>query len=144
MLIGQILATKGSDVVTIGPQATIAEAVRLLRDKQIGAVVVVEGDGGVSGILSERDVTRGLADKGASLLDMQVSELMTRDVITCAPGDGIEKLMSDMTKGRVRHLPVMQDGRLRGLISIGDLVKHRLEELEAEAHMLHDYIAGGA
>lgn len=144
MLIGQILATKGRDVVTIGPDATVAEAARLLRDRRIGAIVVIEGDGGLCGILSERDVAHGLADRGSDLLDMRVADLMTPDVITCAPGDGIEKLMADMTKGRVRHLPVIDDGRLAGLISIGDLVKHRLEELEAEAHLLHDYIAGGA
>jgi CBS domain-containing protein len=144
MLIGQILADKGSDVVTIQPDATIAAAARLLRTKRIGAVVVTDAAGVLCGIISERDLARGLADHGTSLLEMRVNQLMTAEVKTCAPGDDLGKLMKQMTEGRFRHLPVIQDGETIGIISIGDVVKHRLRELETEAHLLHDYIAGGA
>jgi CBS domain-containing protein len=144
MLIGQILAGKGRDVVTTRPDATIPEVAKLLKAKRIGAVVVTEADGALCGIISERDLARGLADHGADLLRMHVSDLMTREVSTCAPDDGIDRLMQQMTEGRFRHLPVVEDGRMIGIISIGDVVKHRLQELEHEAHMLHDYISGGA
>jgi CBS domain-containing protein len=142
MLIGQILAGKGSDVVSTRPDATIAEVAKLLRAKRIGAVVVTDAGGALCGIISERDLARGLADHGAKLLDMQVSQLMTAEVVTCSPDDGLDQLMKQMTEGRFRHLPVIRDGKLTGIISIGDVVKHRLHELEAETHMLHDYIAG--
>jgi len=144
MLIGQILAAKGAEVATTRPDATVAEVARLLRDKHIGAVVVNDADGRLCGIISERDIARGVAEHGADLPGMQVELLMTGDVVTCAPDDGVEKLMQTMTERRVRHLPVVREGRMVGIISIGDVVKHRLEELEAEAHMLHDYITGGA
>ena len=144
MLIGQILAAKGSAVVTTQPDATIAEVASLLKRQRIGAVVVSDPDGRLCGIISERDLARGLADHGAKLLDMRVRQLMTADVVTCSPEDGLEKLMQSMTEGRFRHLPVVKDGQMVGIISIGDVVKHRLQELEAETHLLHDYIAGGA
>ena len=144
MLIRQILAGKGREVVSTRPDATIAEVARLLKAKRIGAVVVTDADGALCGIISERDLARGLADHGAELLGMRVRDLMTADVSTCAPDDGIDKLMQQMTEGRFRHLPVIEDGRMIGIISIGDVVKHRLQELENEAHLLHDYIAGGA
>lgn len=143
MLIAQILAGKGREVVTSPPGATIAEVARLLRAKHIGAVAVTDA-GKLCGIISERDLARGLADHGAALLEMRVEQLMTKDVVTCSPGDGIDKLMGKMTEGRFRHLPVIKDGQMVGIISIGDVVKYRLQELETEAHMLHDYIAGGA
>ena len=142
MLIGQILAGKGRDVVSTRPDATIAEVARLLKARRIGAVVVIDSRGGLCGIISERDLARGLADHGAKLLEMRVSELMTPDVVTCSPEDGVDKLMKQMTEGRFRHLPVIENGKLAGIISIGDVVKHRLQELENEAHLLHDYIAG--
>jgi CBS domain-containing protein len=142
MLIAQILAGKGRDVVSTRPDATIAEVAGLLKARRIGAVVVTDANDELCGIISERDLARGLADHGAGLLQMQVAELMTAEVVTCAPDDGIDKLMQQMTEGRFRHLPVVQDGRMIGIISIGDVVKHRLQELEAEAHLLHDYIAG--
>jgi len=144
MLIGQILGAKGSKVTSATPDATIAEVARLLKQHRIGAVVVTEPDGRLCGIISERDLARGLADHGAGLLDMRVRQLMTPDVVTCAPGDSLEHLMQTMTEGRFRHLPVVKDGEMVGIISIGDVVKHRLLELEAETHLLHDYIAGGA
>jgi CBS domain-containing protein len=144
MLIAQILAGKGREVVSTRPDATIAEVAGLLKARRIGAVVVTDADGQLCGIISERDLARGLADHGADLLDMRVSQLMTADVVTCSPEDGIGQLMQTMTERRFRHLPVVQDGRMVGIISIGDVVKHRLQELEAEASLLHDYIAGGA
>jgi CBS domain-containing protein len=142
MFVGQILGAKGSRVVSTTADATIADVARLLRRERIGAVVVIEGDR-LCGIISERDLARGLADYGAELLEMKVAQLMTADVVTCAPEDGIDHLMQSMTMGRFRHLPVMRDGKMIGIISIGDVVKHRLEELEAETHQLQDYIAGG-
>lgn len=144
MLIGQILAGKGRDVVSTRPDATVAEVAGLLKAKRIGAVVVTDAGGELCGIFSERDLARGLADHGADLLQMRVGDLMTAEVSTCAPDDGIDRLMQQMTEGRFRHLPVMQDGKIIGIISIGDVVKHRLQELETETHLLHDYISGGA
>ena len=144
MLIGQILAGKGREVVSTRPDATIAEVAGLLKARRIGAVVVTDENGALCGIISERDLARGLADQGAGLLDMRVSQLMTADVVTCSPDDGIGQLMQTMTERRFRHLPVVQDGEMVGIISIGDVVKYRLQELEHEAHMLHDYISGGA
>jgi CBS domain-containing protein len=141
MLIAQILAGKGSDVISTRPEATAAEVARLLKDKRIGAVVVLDG-GRLCGIISERDLARGLAEHGAALLDLQVATLMTRGVVTCAPEDDLQTLMQRMTDGRFRHLPVVKDGELQGIISIGDVVKHRLQELENETHLLQDYIQG--
>ncbi len=142
MLIAQILAAKGSQVVSTRPETTIADVASLLKQKRIGAVVVTDPDGRLCGIISERDLARGLADYGAGLLKMTVAELMTAEVVTGSPEDGLEKLMQTMTDGRFRHLPVVKDGELIGIISIGDVVKHRLEELEAETHQLQDYIHG--
>jgi CBS domain-containing protein len=130
MLIAQILAGKGRDVVTTRPDATVAE--------------VTDAAGGLCGIISERDLACGLADHGAKLLDLRISQLMTAEVVTCSPEDGIAQLMHTMTERRFRHLPVIEDGRMIGIISIGDVVKHRLQELEAETNLLQDYIAGGA
>jgi CBS domain-containing protein len=129
-------------VISTRPGATIAEVARLLKEKRIGAVVVLEADGRLAGIISERDLARGLAEHGGGLLDLQVAALMTKAVVTCAPEDDIRTLMQRMTDRRVRHLPVIKDGRLSGIISIGDVVKHRLQELEAETHMLQEYIHG--
>ena len=144
MLIAQILAGKGRDVVSTRPDATVAEVAGLLKARRIGAVVVTDAGGALCGIISERDLARGLADHGADLLTLRVGDLMTREVSTCSPDDGIDQLMQQMTEGRFRHLPVLEGGRMIGIISIGDVVKHRLQELEQEAHMLHDYISGGA
>ena len=144
MLIAQILAGKGSDVISTQPDKTIGAVASLLKQKRIGAVVVTDADGRLCGIISERDLARGLADHGGRLLEMTVAQLMTAEVVTCAPDDGLEKLMQTMTEGRFRHLPVVKDGELIGIISIGDVVKHRLQELEAETHLLQDYIHGGA
>jgi CBS domain-containing protein len=144
MLIRHILAGKGSDVVTTRPDATVTEVAKLLKAKRIGAVVVTDADEELCGIISERDLACGLADHGANLLRMRVADVMTGEISTCSPNDGIDRLMRQMTEGRFRHLPVVEDGRMIGIISIGDVVKNRLQELENEAHMLHDYISGGA
>lgn len=142
MLVGQILAAKGHKVVTTRPDATIAEVVRLLRREKIGALVVTEA-ARLCGIISERDLARGLADYGVEILEMKVGQLMTSDVVTCSPEDSLDHLRQTMTEKRFRHLPVLQDGKMIGIISIGDVVKHRLDELEMETHQLQDYIAGG-
>jgi CBS domain-containing protein len=142
MHVGQIIKAKGSGVVTTGPETTIAEVARILERENIGAVVV-QGDGGrLAGIISERDIVRGLPKHGAQLLDMRVADLMTRSVVTCAPEDRVQDIMQQMTSRRFRHLPVVQDEKLLAIISIGDVVKNRLEELESETHMLRDYIGG--
>jgi CBS domain-containing protein len=140
MNVETILKTKGRSVVTTAPNATIREAVELLTRKGIGAVVVSPGDGVIAGILSERDVVHALADRGAALLDLPVSALMTHHVFTCGPNDGIAGLMAEMTERRIRHLPVMEGGRLAGIVSIGDVVKNRLDEVEEEASTLRQFI----
>jgi CBS domain-containing protein len=142
MNVETILRTKGSDVATIGPEATIGEAVQRLGARGIGALVVSRDGTEVEGILSERDIVRGLADHGAGLLAQRVGDLMTRRVHTCAPEDAVEDLMGMMTQKRIRHLPVVKDGALCGIVSIGDVVKNRLDEIEFEASSLRSMIAG--
>ncbi|MGE5202631.1 MAG: CBS domain-containing protein [Acidobacteriota bacterium] len=144
MNVETILKTKGAAVVTIVPSATIAEAVALLARKRIGALVVSIDGREPLGILSERDIVHGLGARGASLLERQVDEIMTRSVITCSPQDRLADLMALMTERRIRHLPVLQGGRLAGLVSIGDVVKNRLDEIEWETSSLKTYIAGAA
>jgi len=139
-----ILRHKGDTVVTIAPDTTIAEAVSLLRMRSIGALVV-SGDGMTpEGMLSERDIVRGLARDGARLLERRVEDIMTRAVVTCGRHDSLADLMALMTERRIRHLPVMHGGRLVGIVSIGDVVKNRLDEIESEAQSLKTYIAGAA
>jgi CBS domain-containing protein len=143
MNVETILRTKGRDVATIGPEATIGEAVQRLGARGIGALVVVSADGvQVEGILSERDIVLGLADRGAALLAERVGDRMTRRVHTCTPEDAVEDLMGMMTQKRIRHLPVLKDGALCGIVSIGDVVKNRLDEIEFEASSLRSMIAG--
>jgi CBS domain-containing protein len=140
MNVEAILRTKGRSVVTIAAEATIEDAVALLRRKAIGAVVVTEDGAAVDGILSERDVVHALAEHGAGLLTLSVAALMTRHVFTCRPGDSIAELMAEMTERRIRHLPVLEHGRLAGIVSIGDVVKSRLDEVEYEASSLRQLI----
>ena len=140
MNVEAILKGKGRSVMTIAPTATVGDAVDLLREKGIGALVVSSDGATVAGILSERDVVHALADRGAGLLALQVSALMTRHVFTCQPGDSIAELMAEMTERRIRHLPVIENGRLAGIVSIGDVVKNRLDEIEAEASSLRQFI----
>jgi len=142
MNVEAILKTKGNSVITIAPTATIGEAVDLLAKKRIGAVVV-SADGTIpQGILSERDIVRGLGAEGAALLERRVETAMTRTVVTCGPDDQIGDLMALMTERRIRHVPVLRGGRLAGLVSIGDVVKFRVDEIEYEASSLKTYIAG--
>jgi CBS domain-containing protein len=144
MLIQHILATKGPDVVTLRSDATVAEAVDCLRQFRIGAVVVSDDDGATpAGILSERDIVRALADDGVAVLDRLVADVMTVEVYTCAPTATLEELMEAMTARRIRHIPVVADGRLAGVVSIGDVVKHRVGELSVEAQTLHEYVTSG-
>lgn len=141
MKVEQLLSAKGRDVVTIGTHATIDILARRLRMEKIGAVVVSDDGETVEGIISERDIVNGLAVHGAELRAMMVSELMTKNVITCSPSDDIRDLMRLMTQKRIRHLPVLDHGKLAGLVSIGDVVKNRLEDMQMEANVLRDYIA---
>jgi CBS domain-containing protein len=140
MTVTTILSRKGSDVVTIEPTATLAAAARLLAERRIGALVVTGAERRIVGIVSERDIITALAARGAPVLDMPVSEVMTRKVVTCAERDTIPEVMERMTEGKFRHLPVLTDGRLAGIVSIGDVVKSRLEEMERDAEALQDYI----
>lgn len=140
MLADHILERKGRVVSTVTPDATVREALVALRDANVGALVVSEDGTSVAGILSERDIVRHLADVGAALLDQPVSGLMEREVHTCRGTDTVDHLMHRMTEHRIRHLPVVEDGALAGIISIGDVVKTRVDELEREQSQLVDYI----
>jgi CBS domain-containing protein len=140
MTVARIINEKGRDVVTIGPGASLAEVAALLSEKRIGAVVVID-NGELLGILSERDIVRGLARHGAEVLNKLASDCMTSRVVTCRPEDTINDVMQKMTTGRFRHLPVIENGALAGLVSIGDIVKRRIEEVEREAEQIREYIA---
>jgi CBS domain-containing protein len=144
MNVQSILGAKGSDVATIGRQASLAEAANLLRERGIGALVVSEDGRKIDGIISERDVVRALAAHGAGALSRTVASVMTSEVVTCRNDDSVERLMHLMTERRIRHLPVTDgDDLLTGIISIGDVVKGRLGQLEHENQALHDYITQG-
>ena len=142
MNVESILRTKGRGVATIGPDETVGAALDQLISRNIGALVVSKDGESVDGIISERDVVHALADRGADLLSLKIAEVMTRPVVTCDPADSIEQLMAEMTNRRFRHFPVVQDGRLCGIVSIGDVVKSRLDEVEYEARSLRSFIAG--
>jgi CBS domain-containing protein len=142
MNVHSMLSRKGNQVVTARPDTTVIAASQMLKSEQIGSIVISADGTQVLGIVSERDIVRGLVEYGADLLQMPVSEIMTRSVKTCVPDDDIQDVMSKMTVGRFRHLPVVENGRLCGIISIGDVVKNRLEDLEAETSVLRDYIGG--
>lgn len=143
MSVARILQEKGSDVFTMPPSTNTMDAVVALGEQKIGALVVSSGNGKIDGILSERDVVRALAEHGKSALSKPVSEHMTSNVITCSERANVPELMELMTKGRFRHLPVETDGKLAGIISIGDVVKRRIAEVEAEAEDIKAYIASG-
>ena len=140
MTVKAIMSRKGSDVLTIEPTATLAAAVKLLAERRIGAVVITGPDKQVIGILSERDIVRALADRGPAALGEQVGQVMTPKVMTCTEDQTVSSLMERMTHGKFRHLPVVDGGRLAGIVSIGDIVKHRLEEMERESSALREYI----
>lgn len=141
MQVQQILQSKGDSVFAVSADQTVAEAVRELNERRIGAVVVTAKDGKLIGILSERDIVRRLTDSETRVLGLPVKSLMTEKPVTCSPTDSIERLMTLMTRHRVRHLPVVEDNKLVGLVSIGDVVKSRIEEVEQEAEALRAYIA---
>lgn len=140
MTVRTILARKGTDVVTIDPAAAVGAAAKLLSERGIGAVVVTGAESRTVGIVSERDIVKAIAVHGAAVLDTPVSEIMTRKVVTCGQQDTIGELMQQMTEGKFRHVPVVEQDRLVGIVSIGDVVKSRLEQMEQESNALRDYI----
>ena len=141
MTVRAMLSRKGRDVATIAPMTSLSEAVRLLAQRRIGAVVVTGPDNRVAGILSERDIVRSLSERGPAALDDNVAAVMTRKVVTCTEAETVAAIMERMTAGKFRHLPVVEQGRLAGIISIGDVVKSRLQEIEGETNALREYIA---
>jgi CBS domain-containing protein len=143
MRISDVLRGKGDEVATIGPTATVRQLVETLGERNIGAAVVTRDGGDVVGIVSERDVVRRLRERGGDLLSATVDEIMTRDVLTCTPDDTVDHLAEVMTERRIRHMPVVVDGRLAGIVSIGDVVKSRISQLETDREQLESYIAQG-
>ena len=141
MQIDAILSSKGNAVYTVPTNARVADAVAMLNKHNIGAVVVIDSDGEVAGILSERDVVRLLGRDADGALKRPVSECMTANVITCSPETTVAVLMEQMTRFRIRHIPIVANGRLAGIVSIGDVVKRKIEEAEQEASALREYIA---
>jgi CBS domain-containing protein len=143
MKVESILQGKGSQVVTIEPEASMSIVIHRLMSMGIGTIVVSNDGTSVTGLISERDVVNGLNKHRERVLEMKARDIMSKDVPVCSPDDTIKRAMSQMTATRSRHLPVVQDGELRGIISVGDVLKHRLEEMELEANVLRDhYIAG--
>lgn len=141
MKLAELMAGKSGNVIKIRADQSIAEAATALTDHRIGALLVEDGGGGIVGILSERDIVRGMGPHGADLHDVEVKELMTRDLIRCAPGDTVNQAMAMMTDRHIRHLPVFEGDDLVGFVSIGDLVKCRMMEVQAESEALRAYIA---
>lgn len=142
MLVSQILKDKGDLVFTAGPGETVGAVAALLHSRRVGAMIVVDGES-VVGIVSERDIVRMVAEGGGGALSQSIDVCMTRDVVYATPAETVDSLLARMTDRRIRHLPVLRDGRLAGIISIGDLVKHKISEIEAEADGLKAYIAAG-
>lgn len=141
MLIAHVLREKGAYVHTLRADTTIEEAARTLTEKRVGALVVIGEDGEIAGVLSERDIVREIARRGASALGDAVARVMTRNVVTAVPSETIDEGLARMTDRRIRHLPVLEGGQLAGIISIGDLVKHRIAAVEAESAAMQAYIA---
>jgi CBS domain-containing protein len=142
MRIADILRNKGSKVATISGTSAVIDLVAALTEHNIGAMVVTDASGGIAGIVSERDVVRRLHDRGPEVLREPVSRIMTGDVVTCDPGDSVETLTVVMTERRIRHVPVVSAGRMVGIVSIGDIVKSRIRQLEEEQEHLEAYITG--
>ena len=143
MFVSDILSQKGGLVHTVTPGTTVAQVAQQLSIRRIGCVLVLRGDDEVAGIVSERDLVHAVARHGVAALDMEVRQVMTRDVVACNPDDSIDQIMGMMTRGRFRHMPVLHHGELLGLVSIGDVVKARLAETEHEAEALKAYIVAG-
>lgn len=142
MRIADVLRNKGAGVLTVAPDMTVRDLLEVLVTRNVGAMVVVES-GVPIGIVSERDVVRRLHEFGAELLERPVAQLMTTQIITCTPADSVDSLSALMTTNRVRHVPVIEDGRLAGIVSIGDVVKTRMEELQTQQEQLEAYITQG-
>ena len=142
MKVSNLLTTKGHEVSTISQERSVTDAIALLKERGIGALVVTGKTAPLVGIFSERDVVRALAASGEKALKLKVSELMSHDVVTCSESTELNALMTTMTERRIRHVPVVDDGQLTGLISIGDVVKARLDELENDKKSLLDYVSG--
>jgi CBS domain-containing protein len=140
MTVKAILSHKGTDVMTTEPTATLEAAARLMAKHRIGALLVLGPDHTITGILSERDIVRTVAQKGDAALGVPVGQAMTRRVVTCTPSETLESIMQRMTDGKFRHVPVMDHERLCGIVSIGDVVRYRLEEMEREQAAMRDYI----
>ena len=140
MTVSSILKGKGAGVISVAPQDLLASVIDTLAAKRIGAVLVTDAAGNVAGVLSERDVVRALARHGAGALDMTASSFMTAEVVHATPNDTVEHVMETMTRGRFRHVPILENGRLVGIISIGDVVKRRIDDAEHEAQALRDYV----
>ena len=143
MIVSQLLKSKGFQVYTVSEETNIIEISRILSEKRIGVAVIINKSKNVIGIISERDIIRGLSKYGEKVLDMPSKALMTKNVITIGLDSHIDELMREMTNSRIRHMPIVEDEKLVGLISIGDVVKNRVEELQAEGDMLREYIASG-
>jgi len=141
MTVASILDEKGRNIIALGTLATVTDALDLLKEKGIGVILITHDDGSIAGILSERDIVRSLADKGSAVLDDTTSLHMTKNVVTCTESDAVTTVMGIMSKGRFRHLPVTRDDKLIGVISIGDVVKRRIEVIEKEAEDIRNYIA---
>ena len=140
MTVKRILSGKGNEVLTIEPTAPLAAATKLMSERRFGALVVTGADHRIVGIISERDIVRALGAGGAQVLDAPVAEVMTCKVVTCGERDTIAELMEQMTAGKFRHMPVVQQGKLIGIVSIGDVVKSHVEEIDHEAEAMRDYI----
>lgn len=143
MNVAAILKTKGRAVTTAAPVATVTEIAQKLASKRIGALVIIGDQGRVAGIVSERDIIRAVAARGALCLTEAIADIMTRDVVSCSESDTVDEVMAIMTAGRFRHVPVVEDGALVGIVSIGDVVKHHIAEVEMEASALKSYLATG-
>jgi CBS domain-containing protein len=141
MTVNIILAAKGREVVTVEPGASLANVVQLLAEKRIGAALILGAEHRIIGLISERDIVRALAERGAAALAEPVSQTMTRKVETCNESEPISNIMQRMTDGKFRHVPVVDQGRLVGIVSIGDVVKHRLQEMELESTAMREYIS---
>ena len=140
MTVSTILSVKGRDIFTIEPGATLTAAAKLLAEKRIGALLILGPDHRITGILSERDIVRAIAERGAAALDNFVSTAMTREVVTCRETETITSIMDRMTSGKFRHLPVVDQDRLVGMISISDVIKYRVHEMERDAAQVREYI----
>ena len=143
MNVATILSEKGTDIVSANPDDSLLDIAKTLRKHRIGCVVLMDGKGAIAGIVSERDIVRAIADAGSEVLSTPVSRCMTKKVVTCSKSETIDAIMAAMTDGRFRHMPVVEDGALIGVISIGDVVRLRIAEAELEAAAMRDYIATG-